>query len=178
MTKHTIHLDMDGVVADWDQAASNYLHTNFPLDAAGQKEDRWPPHLWEQLREAPHFYRYLPKMKRADDLVNLARRFRDELHWNLVMLTAIPRHNDVFEVFDDKFRWMLDHYPDIPVHFGPYSHDKQDHCKVKGDILVDDRLDNCEQWEYKGGTAVRVLRKDYDKCIEDLQEIFEALKLV
>ena len=171
--KHTIHIDMDGVVADWDRAATEYLHTNFPVDAAGKNENRWPPHLWEQLRIAPHFYRHLPKMARADDLINLARRFRDELHWNLVMLTAIPRGNDVFECFDDKFHWMQQHYPDIPVHFGPYSHDKQDHCKVAGDILVDDRYDNCEQWTFKGGIAVRVT-KDYDKALAELEKIFES----
>jgi 5'(3')-deoxyribonucleotidase len=176
--KNTIHIDMDGVVADWDRAATEWLKTEHPVDSAGVQEERWPPHLWEQLRTIPHFYRNLPKMARADDMITLARKFRDELGWNLVMLTAIPRGNDVFECFDDKFHWMQERYPDIPVHFGPYSQDKQDHVKKPGDILVDDRRDNCEQWEYKGGVAVRVLKRDYDQALEDLEEIFEALKLV
>jgi 5'(3')-deoxyribonucleotidase len=114
-------------------------------------------------------------MLRADELMALAMRFRDELDWNLVMLTAIPRGNDVFESFHDKIRWMDKYYPGIEVHFGPYSQDKQDHCKIAGDILVDDRLDNCEQWRSKGGTAVRVT-KDYQSALTELQSIFDKIK--
>jgi len=176
--KHTIHLDMDGVVADWDLAASLYLHSTFPIDAAGQKEDRWPDHLWEELKKAPHFYRSLPKMPKADQLVAIARRYRDELDWNLVMLTAIPRQNDVFDCVQDKIDWMREHYPDIPVHIGPYSHDKQDHCLVKNDILVDDRADNCEQWESRGGIAVHVAKGQYDQALAELDHILSALKSV
>jgi 5'(3')-deoxyribonucleotidase len=169
---------MDGVVADWDQAASEYLNSKFPIDAAGKKEDRWPPHLWEQLKNYKHFYRNLPKMKQADELVELARKFRDELGWNLVMLTAIPRGNDVFDCVQDKCDWMRDHYPDIPMHIGPYSHDKQDHCLVKGDILVDDRSDNCEQWESKGGVAINVVRDKYSEALHELRDIFNVLRSV
>jgi 5'(3')-deoxyribonucleotidase len=177
-TKHTIHLDMDGVVADWDRAATEYLKSEFPIDAANKPEGRWPTHLWNELRNAPHFYRNLPKMEKADEMVSIARRFRDDLGWNLVMLTAIPRGNDCFEVFHDKIKWMADHYPEIEVHFGPYSHDKQDHCLVDGDILVDDRYDNCEQWEARGGIAVRVKKDGYDDALTELQDIYHALRSV
>ena len=173
--KNTIHIDMDGVVADWDRAATDYLQSEFPLDVAGRPEGRWPPHLWEELRVAPHFYYSLPKMPQADELMALAMRFRDELGWNLVMLTAIPRGNDVYEAFHDKIRWMDKYYPGVEVHFGPYSQDKQDHCKTANDILVDDRLDNCEQWRSKGGIAVRVT-KDNQSALTELQSVFDKIK--
>jgi 5'(3')-deoxyribonucleotidase len=170
-SKNTIHIDMDGVVADWDTAATQYLHAEFPLDVASKPEGRWPKHLWDELRNAPHFYRDLPKMPKADEMMSLAKRFRDELGWNLVMLTAVPRGNDCWDCFHDKIRWMDKYYPGIDVHFGPYSEDKQIHCVVDGDILVDDRFDNCASWDARGGVAVRVT-KDYDKALRDLENLF------
>jgi hypothetical protein len=39
------------------------------------------------------------------------------------------------------------------VRFGPYAEDKQRHC-TPGDILIDDKLSNCEQWQAQGGWAI------------------------
>jgi hypothetical protein len=44
--------------------------------------------------------------------------------------------------------------------------------------LVDDRYDNCEQWEARGGIAVRVKKDGYDDALTELQDIFHALKSV
>lgn len=171
MTKNTIHIDMDGVVADWERYAMTILG-NDTLDING----RWPDEEWARLKACKTFYRDLPKMAKADELMNLARRFRDELGWDLVMLTAIPHSDDVPEVYQHKIEWQLERYPDVMVHFGPYSHDKQKHCKP-GDILVDDRTSNCEEWTNAGGIAVQVT-KDYDAALNELEDIFLALRSV
>jgi hypothetical protein len=76
--------------------------------------------------------------------------------------------------FWDKILWAQERYPDIPVHFGPYSEDKQKHC-VPGDILVDDRPDNCQSWRDAGGIAVRVT-KEYGLALEELNRILEIAK--
>jgi hypothetical protein len=66
--------------------------------------------------------------------------------------------------------WAREHFPDIPVHFGPYSEDKQDHT-LPGDILVDDRGSNCVEWESRGGIAVHVTNNDLKPTIEKLREL-------
>ena len=38
--------------------------------------------------------------------------------------------------------------------FGPYSHDKHVHC-LPGDVLIDDRTSNCEDWRRAGGVAIQ-----------------------
>jgi hypothetical protein len=167
----TLYLDMDGVVADWDRAATEYLKTEFPVDVASKPEGRWPKHLWEELRKCDRFFRDIPKMTRADEMVALARRFRDELGYKLIFLTAIPRGNDCHWAFYDKVLWVQARYPEIAVHFGPYSEDKHVHCEPD-DILVDDRYDNCESWKAAGGITVRVT-KDYQAALDQLQEIFD-----
>lgn len=160
---------MDSVVADWESFAHQILGSG-TLDING----RWPDEDWARLKACKTFYRHLPKMPRADDMMALARRFRDELGWNLFMLTAIPHNNDVPEVYQHKIEWQLERYPDVMVHFGPYSFEKQNHCKP-GDILVDDRTSNCEEWTNRGGIAVQVTR-DYALALKELQGLFDGFR--
>ena len=90
------------------------------------------------------------------------------------MLTAIPQKNDFPDAFQDKIDWMQEHYPGIRVHFGPYSQDKQHHCRP-GDILVDDRTSNILEWRAAGGIGIQVTR-DYGLAIEQLQQEFDVRK--
>lgn len=166
----TIYLDMDGVVADWEAGAAELVGyvSEYP-------EKPYPPSDWEKIRNHKRIFRNLPKMKRADELVELARRFRDELGWQLLFLTAVPHYNDIHWAYYDKVMWAFERYPDIPVHFGPYSQDKRNHTKP-GDILVDDRFDNCEGWREAGGIAVRVT-KYYGEALDELRRVFEDSKI-
>ena len=154
---------MDGVVADWDTAASAFLGRE-----QGRADPRThyknTPEEWGRIKTQVRFYRTLPLMPRCAELVDLARRYRDGLGWELLFLTAVPKDDDVPWAFYDKVLWAQEHFPDIPVHFGPHSWDKRRHCKP-GDILVDDRPDNCSQWIESGGLAVQVLGNDLGEAI-------------
>ena len=168
-----LYLDMDGVVADFDTAATDFLQSDHRIDIANKVEGRWPPGVWEKLRANDHFYRDLPKMAQADELVALARRFRNELGYELRFLTAIPVNNDMPWTFWDKFQWAKMRYPEIPIFFGPYSKDKQLHCKPN-DILVDDREDNCASWQAAQGRAVKVNVGRYQEALDELYAIFKV----
>lgn len=170
----TIYIDMDGVLADFNAKAREVLGaTEADSDQAAQV-GRWPREKWETLKEIYHFYRILPKTPFADRLMELARRYRDELGWKLHILTAIPSGNDVPQAFQDKIEWIQEYYPDVEVHFGPYSRDKASHCQP-GDILVDDRYDNCESWTKAGGQAIRVL-KDPEPALAEVAATFQRYK--
>ena len=157
-----IYLDMDGVVADFRSYAVGKIGTQ---PAVG---DLYPDQDWRRLRDNPHLFLELPLMARATELVNIARRYRDQLGWELLFLTAIPHNNDLPWAFHDKIEWARLHFTDIAVHFGPYSSDKHLHCSA-GDILVDDRLSNCQEWEQAEGLAFKVGRT--------LDSVIAALKL-
>lgn len=64
-------------------------------------------------------------------------------------------------------------FPDIATHFGPYSENKQTRSKP-GNILVDDRPDNCTQWTEKGGTAINVPVGDEQQGLINLQKLFNT----
>jgi 5'(3')-deoxyribonucleotidase len=166
MTKKTFYLDMDGVVADWIEGAAVIVGYRMADPNA-----YYPPEDWEKIKQNQRMFLDLPLMPKANQMANLARRFRDELGYNLMFLTAIPHYNDIPWAFWDKCIWAQAHFSDIPVHFGPYSDDKQKHC-LPGDILVDDRPDNCKYWKDSGGVIVHVTN-DYDLALQQLQELFD-----
>jgi 5'(3')-deoxyribonucleotidase len=165
--KKILNLDMDGVVADWIGGVEQIIGYRMQ-----DPKQHYPDQDWQKIIQSDRLFRNLPKMPLADQFVNLARQFRDELDYNLVFLTAVPNYNDVPWAFWDKVLWVQERYPDIPVHFGPYSNDKQKQSKP-GNILVDDRPDNCTQWETKGGTAVNVPVGNEIQGLQELQQLFD-----
>jgi 5'(3')-deoxyribonucleotidase len=149
-TKPLFCLDMDGVVADFISGAAAIVNRRLY-----NSQQHYTKPEWQQIIKNPHIYRNLPLMPLANQFVNLARQFRDVLDYELVFLTAIPHDNDMPWAFWDKIAWAQQHWPDIPVHFGPYSHDKK-YRSAPNNILVDDRADSCKSWQERGGIAVLV----------------------
>jgi 5'(3')-deoxyribonucleotidase len=171
-----IFVDMDGVVADFNQGAAQAINASSDVLQTAVESGHWDQDSWKHIvKYHPRIFRDLPKMPKADLMMELASKFRDEFLWDLRMLTAVPKGNDVPDAFRDKIHWMSLRYPGIPVWFGPYSQDKKNHC-LPGDILIDDRKDNCEQWQAAGGLAVRVT-SDYDRALEQLESIYHDLKI-
>ena len=143
----TLYLDMDGVVADFDKYAMGVTGSN-------KKTHMWPDSIWKKLVQGhQRMYRDLEKMPQADDLVRMCTNLCASRGWNILFLTAIPKDNDMPWAFADKMEWAKKYYPNIPVHFGPYSHDKWHHCK-HGDILIDDRESNIDEWNTAGGVGI------------------------
>lgn len=165
--KHTLYLDMDGVVADWVGRVTEILGRRLTDPTVRYSESEW-----SRIRNHERIYSELQPISGSEDLVNIARRYRDELGWELLFLTAIPHLNDIPWVFWDKVVWVQRYFPDIAVHFGPHSADKWQHCR-EGDILVDDRSDNCAQWVRAGGIAVQVWDNDIDRACVLLQQDFD-----
>jgi 5'(3')-deoxyribonucleotidase len=144
--KSTLYLDMDGVVADFDEYAYRMLGV---LPSGGI----YPDAVWQKLAANPRIYRDLKKTPEADELVAKCKVFCKEHNYDLKFLTAVPKGNDVPWAFYDKMTWALFFFPDIPVMFGPYSKDKHHHCR-RGDILIDDRTSNVEEWTAAGGYGI------------------------
>ncbi len=142
----TLYLDMDGVVADFDEYAARTL--GVPPSAG-----IYPDEVWYNLASNARLYRDLNKTPYADQLVAECRDFALTKEYNLYFLTAVPKGNDVKWSFFDKVVWAQQHFPDIAVMFGPYSKDKWQHCNA-GDILIDDRSSNIDEWRAAGGIAI------------------------
>lgn len=140
-----IYLDMDDVVADWMPAARAIVNRNWEYG------ERIPESDWNKVKAKQRFYRDLPKKPGADQLVQFCRQAVDNgLADSLAFLTALPHDHPVQWAAQDKVWWAHERFEGIPVFFGPYSFDKWRHCQP-GDILIDDRTSNCEEWAKAGG---------------------------
>lgn len=142
-----IYLDMDDVVADWFGYARAYLKE--PLFKDG---DILPDETWRRLKDDQRMYSNLPVKEGAYELVEWVTNYADNTGSQVFFLSAIPKGNDMPWAPQDKVFWAQRYFPRIPVFLGPYSHDKWVRCQP-GDILIDDRRSNCEDWERAGGRA-------------------------
>lgn len=158
----TIYLDMDGVVADFDAKASEIIGYSH------EPNTRYPDEDWRKILQYQRFYRDLPLCINAKHLVTNVLHIAHQKNMDVKFLTALPRHNDFPWAAYDKFMWVQQYFPGIPVWIGPYSDDKQLRSQP-GDVLIDDRKSNIEQWNSKGGFAI-LHYGDVDATLETLKK--------
>lgn len=144
--RRTIYIDMDGVVADFNSYVSNILGRQIGWDQQDLTSDEW-----DILAEIPNLYRHLPLIEESVKMVGLCKSFASRV--NVEFLTAIPRQTTMPSAKQDKIDWINDYFPGIPVNFGPYSKDKQKWARL-GDILIDDKPSNIQEWGAAGGIPV------------------------
>lgn len=164
----TLYVDMDGVVADFDEYAERILG---PLPG---HHGIYPDEQWDKIAENPRLYRDLKKTPYADKLIEVCKKFAATYNYNLYFLTAVPKGNDIKWAFHDKMLWVQEYFPGIPVMFGPYSNDKWQHCKP-GDILIDDRPSNIEEWH--SATGIAILHKDFNDTVNQLEGLIPQVSL-
>jgi len=159
----TIFLDMDGVVADFDSYVSNLLGRKIGWSSTQDLSDE----EWERLASVDRLYYQFPLMPDATKLVAYVKSLSTRFH--VGFLTAVPRRSTIPSAKDDKQAWVDKYFPGMRMDIGPYSHHKQKWCKP-GDILIDDRPSNIEQWTAVGGIAI-YHTGDVDNTIKRLNEV-------
>lgn len=160
-----IFLDMDDVVADWRKHAQDFLNMRWDHSLG----ERIPQQDWDRLKNDSHFYRTLPLKAGAKELVQRCREITKETNGTLQFLTALPHDYSMPFAASDKVFWGQEHFPDVPVFLGPFSHDKWRYCKGYDDILIDDRTSNCSEWISAGGQAH--IYTTWEKCEVWLDEL-------
>jgi len=159
----TIYLDMDGVVADFDSYVSILLGRKIGWDSTTDLTDE----EWERLASVDRLYYQFSLMPDATKLVAYVKSLSTRFH--VGFLTAVPRRSTIPSAKDDKQAWVNKYFPGMRMDIGPYSHHKQKWCKP-GDILIDDRPSNIEQWTAVGGIAI-YHTGDVDATIKRLNEV-------
>ncbi len=134
-----LYLDCDGVLADFDRAATLLL--GMPPRAYEKRYGLAA--FWRELAKHPDFYGSLPLMPDAMDLFGAVR------HLEPVILTGLPRGT---WAAPQKVRWAQQHFPQTRI-LTVMAVDKRRHC-LAGDILVDDQLRHAHLWEAAGGIFV------------------------
>jgi hypothetical protein len=158
---------MDDVVADWMPAAKAIVNRDWEYG------EHIPESDWAKVKAKERFYRDLPIKPGAFELVQFCRdAVADGLADDLRFLTALPHDFSVPFAAYDKILWATERFERIPVLFGPYSHDKWKHCQP-GDILIDDRTSNCEEWRSAKGHAH--IYRNWPDCKVWLESVLQPL---
>jgi sulfur relay (sulfurtransferase) DsrC/TusE family protein len=160
-----IYLDMDDVVADWHVAAQEFLKKRWIKET-----ERIPQDEWDKIKHDSRFYLNLPLKPGARELVEYCQQAVANGQADAVrFLTALPHDYSMPWAANDKVWWAHKYFPNIPVFLGPFSHDKWRHCEP-GDILIDDRVSNCNEWRNAGGLSH--IYKEWPECKVWLDKIF------
>lgn len=138
----TVYVDLDGVLANFEGKA-------IELFGAKWRDELEKPN-WGEFSKFTNLYEILEPMHDAKYLWQyITARYED-----VQILTAIPKRAHFPNAVNDKRAWVYKHFgSNVRVNFGPYAQDKQYHCKPS-DILIDDMLINCEQWNTNNGNAI------------------------
>jgi len=154
---------MDGVVADFDTFAEEILGRKIGWGTTQDLSNE----EWVKLASVDRLYYQLPLMPDATKLVAYVKSL--STRFNVGFLTAIPRRTTIPSAQADKQAWVDKYFPGMRMDIGPFSHDKQKWC-APGDILVDDRPSNIEQWKEAGGFAI-YHTGDVDATIKRINEV-------
>lgn len=135
-----IFLDLDGVLADFD-AAATVLFGGPPRAA---EKAMGTPEFWRRIRRARRFYRDLPLVPDAMQLYNAVK------HLHPIILTGVPAGGWAEE---QKIAWVAHHFPGVNI-ITCRAKEKFLHIRHRGDVLVDDYLKYKELWEQAGGVFI------------------------
>ena len=147
-----LYLDCDGVLADFDRAATELLR----MPPRQFEKRHGPPEFWKRIARHPDFYGSLPLMPDATILFEAVR------HLDPIILTGLPRGD---WAAPQKVRWAAEHFPGTRI-ITCLAADKRRHAR-NGDILVDDTLKYRDLWTGAGGIFVH--HRDAQTTIEELR---------
>jgi hypothetical protein len=137
-----LFLDCDGVLADFDSAATSIFGMP-PREAEAQIGS---DAFWARIRAQRNFYRNLALMPDARELFDEVAALRP------IILTGCPAGN---WAEPQKVQWAAEHFPGTEM-ITCRSRDKCRHMSP-GDILIDDYLKYRGRWQEAGGRFVHHL---------------------
>ena len=148
MINTKVHIDMDGVIADYFSALAEFRKVN-------HWKDEGPITLDTSIKElrGTNFFETLPVFPFAKNLVNLVKSYTGGEYY----INTSPLRDDLENSRKYKTKWLQKHNfvpNDIIVtkRKESYAVDKQTGIP---NILIDDRPKNLEKWVARGGFGIR-----------------------
>lgn len=134
-----LFLDCDGVLADFDGYAEAY----FGMNPRAYEEVVGSKAFWQELERKGNFYRDLPLMEDARELVDAVAHLRP------VILTGAPRGDWAKQ---QKYDWAAEHFPELEI-IVCRSADKWKYGQ-SGDVIIDDWNQYRHKWIEMGGVWI------------------------
>jgi hypothetical protein len=152
-TKPIVFCDLDGVLADFEQGVINKFHKFTKKNIDEIK----PAIMWGVINKSNNFFETLPWMPKGKELWSQIKQY------DPVILTGVPRGSS--SATEQKIRWCQRELgPNVKV-ITCATKDKPNYC-LHGSILIDDRTDNLNAWNDKGGYFILYNEENLDSILE------------
>jgi 5'(3')-deoxyribonucleotidase len=156
LTKSIIFCDLDGVLADFQKGVINKFNKSDQLNSKL---------MWSTINKSNTFFETLPWMPKGRELWSHIKQY------NPIILTGIPSYSR--SAVEQKIKWCQRELgADIQV-ITCASKDKSKYC-LPGAILIDDRTDNLDIWNEKGGKFILYREECLDEIIERIDRHMDA----
>ncbi|MCR5337962.1 MAG: hypothetical protein K6E75_05325 [Lachnospiraceae bacterium] len=161
-----IYIDMDGVLADFDEGIRQLCFMEPQPQNAIQSQE-YEDEMWDRIRKVGHFY---GKLRPVPGAVEMFRKLFETYGDKVEILTGIPRpERGIIDAAADKREWVKRLLSgDVTVHTVRRK-DKKNYCKGKDYVLIDDYDKNTGEWAQMGGSVI--LFTDPEKALRELAEI-------
>lgn len=154
-----IYFDMDGVLVHFDAMRPNNKNLNHPSEELSPEMRAAKKQFWLDIEQQSNFWCDIPEMPRIEQLLKFAKHSGE-----IFVLSKTPAakyfiggQKYVDFVADEKRKYIL-------KHFGNFFDNEHiiicDGAKGKlvqpnkNDVLIDDRLENIQEWESHGGHGI------------------------
>lgn len=155
LPRKIIFCDLDGVLANFEQGVINRF--NKPPDKLK------PAIMWGVINKSNSFFDSLPWMPRGREL------WEEIKQYDPIILTGIPNGATAAE---QKRRWCARELgPDVHV-ITCATKEKPRFC-INGSLLIDDRTDNLNAWNIKGGKYILYDEEFTDDVIERINKYMD-----
>jgi len=148
-TKHIIFCDLDGVLADFEQGVRNKFNKNVDELSQGM--------MWGVINKSKTFFDTLPWMPKGKELWSRIEQY------NPIILTGVPPSSST--AVEQKIRWCQRELGSNVKVITCATKDKPNYCRY-GFILIDDRTDNLNAWNKKGGKFILYDEEHLDTIVE------------
>lgn len=161
-----IYLDMDGVIADFEQGVRNLMGRE-PVQRGESYES--VTRFWQEANKIPHFYDRIPPMRDAENLVRELEKRAE-----ITVLTGVPRPEGHFVTApEDKSRWFKREMQSDAQVITCFRTQKKNYVTGKDAVLIDDNARSVQEWKEQGGSAI--LYTGFQDAIRQLDAIEKAL---
>ncbi|MBR6315857.1 MAG: hypothetical protein IKR58_02525 [Lachnospiraceae bacterium] len=161
-----IYMDMDGVLADFDDGIRRLCFMEPQPQNAIQSQE-YEDEMWDRIRKVGHFYGKLQPMPGA---VDMFRKLYEKYGNRVEILTGIPRpERGIIDAAADKREWVKRLLSEDVVVHTVRRKDKKNYCKGKDFVLIDDFDKNTREWDAMGGSVI--LYTDPEKALRELAKI-------
>lgn len=157
-----IYIDMDGVVADFDDGVKRLL--NMEPQNQDNQTDEYQYLMWKGIREYGHFYLDLIPI---DGSVEAFKKLYEKYGDSVEILTGCPKEKrGIIHAREDKVQWVNKYLSqNVKVNL-VLREEKKKFVTGRDCILIDDYRINIDEWEANGGTGI--LFSDWKNVIDKL----------